>query len=85
MSKFVIRSMSTTNLPECRPYHIYLKPVAKRAGAYWASIYDAERFDSFEAAVEAARSKIDGFDIVPEDHKDLPTYWEARREKARAS
>lgn len=60
MTKFVIRSMSTTDYvcaghgrPEQKPepYHIYLVKPENRAGAWWRNwIGDAMKFDTMEAA-----------------------------------
>jgi hypothetical protein len=85
MTKYVVRSMSTTDMPECKPYHVYLMPSHKRTGAYWTSgLWDAQRFDTpQEAEAEIARSLKDWngkpdhrSQIVPEDHRHVPTYWE---------
>lgn len=58
MSKFIVRSMTTTDFDVVRgiqavPYHIYL--TANRTSAYWGSRYDAMQFDT----VEAAQAEID--------------------------
>lgn len=53
---YVIRSMSTTDMrpgEEIRPYHIYLLPRDKRAGAWWtSSLHLAWRFDSNSDALD---------------------------------
>jgi len=51
MTKYVIRSMSTTNLNEgCVPYHVYLMRTENRNAAYWSSYLNTMFFDSIEAA-----------------------------------
>lgn len=92
---FVIRSMSTTNYTTAyrdalgilipaqqpRPYHVYLRPVSKRTGAYWAGIYEAMTFGSeTEALEEIERCALTSCDVAPVDHeaRGLPAYWEAR-------
>ncbi len=91
MSKFVVRSMSTTNyypafrsggklIPEQlpQPYHVYLLEVAKRIGAYWSSSpFSAMTFETEEAAqAEIDRCELTTCDIVPVDHSHLPNFWD---------
>lgn len=90
-AEFVIRSMSTTDyrpamrcgttlIPEQKPqpYHIYLKPVGQRSGAYWANhIGQAMRFANVaEAQAEADRISLPGYEISAVD--DPTTYWDNR-------
>jgi len=78
MSYFLIRSMSTTDMGPGRPpvpYHIYLLPVDKRIGAYWSSIYNAQKFDTREAAqAEIDRVRLTSCQIVSSD--DRTNYWD---------
>ena len=88
MSKYVVRSMTTTDADwrtraPVTPYHIYLVPPMERGGAYWGSKYRAQLFDSpQEAEAEVARClPRDGeygsyVNIVPADDRDVPTYWD---------
>ena len=91
MSKFVIRSMSTTDyvpayrsgadrVPEQKPvpYHVYLMPAEKRRSAFWNRFLgDAMTFETVEAAqAEIARHGLTSCDVVPYDHSNLPAYWE---------
>lgn len=91
MTKFVIRSMSTTDyrmayrsgatfVPEQKPvpYHVYLMPLEKRRGAYWNRFLgDAMTFETVEAAqAEIDRCDLTSCDIAPYDHSNLPAYWE---------
>lgn len=91
---FVIRSMSTTDFSPARrcgtmfipaqkstPYHIFLREPAKHAGAYWAGFFEAQRFDTEEAAqAEAARISLLGYDIAPVNFTEtgFPNYWDRR-------
>lgn len=96
MTKFVVRSMTTTDyrpqygqLPS--PYHVYLLKPERRIGAYWcASQHDVQLFDT----VEAAQAEIDRclkrhfsyeplYDIVPQDDRAVPTFWDARKGESR--
>jgi hypothetical protein len=84
-TKYVIRSMSTTDYDVrtgqgSEPFHIYLMPSAKRAGAYWGGKFAGEVFDTPQAAdVEAKRSLPDGrYQIAMLDDRTMPTYWELR-------
>jgi hypothetical protein len=92
MTQFVIRSMTTTDYDFRRPstpvvpYHIYLLPSHKRRGAYWSSKWEAERFDTIEAAeAEVARSlpvrdKWDSRpEIVPVNDDNIPTFWDNQK------
>lgn len=88
MTKFMIRSMTTTDSirgSAVTPFHIYLLPSAERRGAYWSSAYRAQQFDS----IAAAQTEIDRslpscasyeplYDIVPADDRAVPTFWDAR-------
>lgn len=90
MSKFVIRSMSTTDyrpawrsgttfVPEQlpQPYHIYLLEREKRTGAYWSGLHGAMKFETEEAAqAEIDRYSLTNCDIVPVDHSKLLNFWE---------
>lgn len=91
-NKYVVRSMTTTDFDVVRgiqaePYHIYLMPPHKRVGAYWASIFHAQLFDTpQEAEAEIARS-LHGLyphqpdtdsQVVPVDDSKMPAYWELR-------
>lgn len=94
-TKFVIRSMSTTDYrpayrrgdyfepaQQPKPYHIFLKEAGKRHGAYWASYGDIARFETAEEAeAEAKRANVTGYDIVPQDFaaQGLPNCWDARK------
>jgi hypothetical protein len=82
-TKYVVRSMTTTDFDVRSgkapvPYHIYLMPSIKRVGAYWSSAFQAEMFDSPQAAEAEAKRSLsnDHYDIVPFSDKDVPTYWE---------
>jgi hypothetical protein len=51
--KYVIRSMSTTDAPNCVPYHCFLAWPEHRNWAWWtASEASAMRFGSIEEAEE---------------------------------
>lgn len=91
MSKFVIRSMSTTDyrmayrsgttfVPEQKPepYHVYLMPAEKRRGAWWNRFLgDAMTFETVEdAQAEIDRHGLTSCDVAPYDHSNLPAYWE---------
>lgn len=91
MTKFVVRSMSTTNYQPAmrcgdklipaqqpKPYHVYLLEVAKRIGAYWSSSpFSAMTFETEEAAqAEIDRCGLTSCDIVPVDHSKLPNFWD---------
>lgn len=88
---YAIRSMSTTDFDHrvgpasIRPFHTYLKPVGRRAGAWWTtSLSEAEKFATYDAArAELERSypasKVEyypGPQIVDLDAKG-PAYWES--------
>jgi len=80
MMTYVIRSMSTTDMPECRPYHCYLAWPEHRLRAWWTtSLSSAQRFDTLEAAeAEWRRIGIDDLgcrDIAPLNHP-VPV-WDA--------
>jgi hypothetical protein len=81
-SKFVIRSMSTTDARPghpVEPYHIYLLPPHERLGAYWSNQFRAMTFDSAaDAQAEADRVNLKGYDIAPCDGS-APNYWDRRR------
>lgn len=94
MSKFVIRSMSTTDYVIGRPgypaqqpvpYHIYLKRRELRSGAYWTTFMpDVATFDSIEDAIAHGKASLrdERFDVVPfapNDSVRVPTYWDARK------
>lgn len=96
-TEFVIRSMSTTDYRAAmrcgttliseqkpKPYHIYLKPVGLRAGAFWANhIVHAMRFANVaEAQAEAERVGLNGYEISATD--DPTTYW-GNRDDQRSS
>jgi len=90
---FVIRSMSTTDYvpagygrPEQKPvpYHVYLKPYGKRAGAWWAkSLHEAMRFETEAEAIEEIGNHVlsDSAEVAPvdADARGLPTYWENQK------
>lgn len=91
MSAFVIRSMSTSDYvpagygrPEQKPvpYHVYLKPAGKRAGAWWTrSPIESARYETeAEAIAERDRLFADAFtkpQVVPADADalGLPPFW----------
>lgn len=92
MTKYVIRSMTTTDATRDNapvPYHVYLIKPEKRRGAYWCRCSsDIATFDS----IEAAQAEIDRSlpqrevyeplqDIVPQDDRAVPTFWDARRDQ----
>jgi hypothetical protein len=92
---FVIRSMTTTDFvigsrEPVRPYHIYLKPVGKRGGAWWATFYHAEKFATRELAeAEYRRSFPDrladiDLAIAPLGEPNYPTYWAMQEERSAA-
>lgn len=73
-TEFVIRSMSTTDYrpadrwgPEQKPvpYHIYLKPIDKRASAFWTNhTIDAMKFANVaDAQAEADRINLTNYEI----------------------
>jgi hypothetical protein len=84
--RYVIRSMSTTDFEPyshepVRPYHIYLMRPELRGRAYWSNLGDAQRFDSYRKAEAEERRLFPEDDrrtanIVPEDDRAYPTYWE---------
>lgn len=84
MTGFIIRSMSTTDFrpgTPSVPFHVYLKPMNKRAGAWWSrSLIEAQVFDTIEAAEAEWRrvfSDVLGTqDIAPRDCT-IPV-WEGR-------
>lgn len=89
MTKFVIRTMTTTDWrpgQHITPYHLYLRPAHERTSAYWVSYGKRAEFDSIEEAeaeIEAwLRNDKTGTrrpDIVPVNDRDVPTYWDARK------
>lgn len=74
---FVIRAMSTTDLPECRPYHTYLLPPERRVRAYWtAHQYEAQQFPTaLDATMEALRALSGNWDVAPLNDPSFPTFW----------
>ena len=87
MTKYLIRSMSTTDYaPQYnqypQPFHIYLKkPERRRPHDCW-SVYcgDLQLFNSIDDALVHGAAVLgdERFDVVPVIDLDLPTYWEAR-------
>lgn len=93
---FVIRSMSTTDYvaagygrPEQKPvpYHVYLVPVANRAGAWWRNwIGDAQKFDTMEEAqaeIDRAFAGRNWYELpqaVAMD--DKTTFWDFQKERS---
>lgn len=93
-AEFVIRSMSTTDYrpadrwgPEQRPvpYHIYLKPIGQRSGAFWANhTVHAMKFASIEEAqAEADRINLSDYEISAIG--DPTTFWDNRDAQRAAS
>lgn len=86
MTKYVVRSMSTTDSVRGSapvPYHVYLLPPEKRLGAYWSSPHRAQLFASpQEAEAEAVRSNTSGYQVAPADDTQMPAYWDIRRTAA---
>src|SRR5215831_19646157 len=83
--KYVVRSMSTSDWngrDPVVPYHIYLLPPTERAGAYWASYFRAQLFDTPQAAEAEARRSLKSdywnWDVVPANHESCPDFWELR-------
>jgi hypothetical protein len=88
MTQFVIRSMTTTNLPECRRYHVFLLPRLERGGAWWTdSPYRAETFASAadaRAELERLGSRAADAQIAPVGAPEFPNYWDADRAEREA-
>lgn len=77
---YVIRSMTTTDAPECAPYHCYLAWPEQRLNAWWTTYQSsAQRFATIgEAEAEWRRINIDRrgrVDIAPLHHP-IPV-WDA--------
>lgn len=93
MTKFVIRSMTTTdydplNARTPKPFHIYLMPEHKRTRAYWSGPYDALQFDTAEAAyAEIAKLGLARRcppEVVPAQDGDVPAFWDRTAADRRA-
>ena len=85
---FVIRSMSTTDWRPGEtvvPYHIFLLPAHKRAGAWWTrAASQAQTWATAEEAqaeldvLFAGKSKPE-VAAIDADQKGLPTFWDNQK------